>query len=70
MDLQALASLVGILDALLIFGIVVIWREWRKTEAKVVDLLTKQIKSQSEMIQQYNSFETVLSNLAEVMKGE
>lgn len=68
MDFQALTNVVGILDACLIFAVIFIWREWRKAEAKLLDLALEQSRDNKAAVARYVSFENVLLKLANLLE--
>lgn len=63
-----LSKIVGVFDATLLISIVVVWREWRKAEAKVVELLQKQINDNATSMEKYYAFENVLRGLTDIIK--
>ena len=69
MSIEKLISTFGLLDAVLIIIIVVIFREWRKAENAIVTLLKERIEEGTQRAVQYEAFRTVLQNLAEALKG-
>ena len=68
MNIDQLVNLFGLLDAVLIVGIIFIWREWRRAEREVVELLKEQVEVRSQMITRYAAFETVLTELTKFLK--
>lgn len=63
-----LSKIVEVFDATLLISIVVVWREWRKAEAKVVELLQKQINDNATSMEKYYAFENVLRGLTDIIK--
>lgn len=70
MELSDLVKTFGLLDAVLLAGIVAIWREWRKSEAKTIELLHAQITVASDAAIKYSQFEGAIRGLTEVIKGK
>lgn len=68
MNIDQLVNLFGLLDAVLIVGIIFIWREWRRSEREVVALLKEQVEVRAQMLTRYASFESVLTELTKFLK--
>lgn len=68
-DFSQLADLVGILDAVLIVAIVFVWREWRKAEAKIVEVMEKHNDANLKTIKDYSELRHVLERLVSVVTG-
>lgn len=58
----------GLLNAILIVCIVMIWREWRKSEERAIAILTDQVKASIDMASKYSSFESAIRGLTDVIK--
>jgi hypothetical protein len=67
-EFAELFKLFGLLDGVLVICIVMIWREWRKSEARVFELLQAQISISADTAIKYSSFENAIRGLTEVIK--
>lgn len=67
-DFNQLIDWFGLLDAVLVIAIIIIWREWRKSEKARIDLLEKHIEVAIKQTSQYASFEGAIKSLTEVLK--
>jgi hypothetical protein len=67
-EFAELTKVIGALDAVLVICIVMVWREWRKAEARIFELLQAQIAMTSDTASKYSAFEGAIRGLTEVIK--
>ena len=68
MEIPELIKIFGPLDGVMALAIWMIWREWRKSENRTVELLQEQIRMNVETANKYSSFENAIRGLTDVIK--
>jgi len=61
-------KVLGPMDGVMAVAIVMVWKEWRKAEAKTIELLQDQLKLAGDAAAKYSSFEGAIRSLTEVIK--
>lgn len=68
MSTYEITDLFGPVAGLLFGALIIIWREWRRSERKVIELLEQRATENANMATSYQSFEMVIKELIGVMK--